>query len=189
MFARIAKVLGFERDGTKETVKVDPGGGAPVTAAHVASPGVDAPPLPGDYAEISESTGKGTRRVVGYYDHRNTRLAEGGELRIYGRDSDGNVVNSWWLKGDGTVVLENAGGTFEFLPSGTARCTFPEVELCDGAGQSVSRVGDFAAVVIPALMVIDPVSGNLPVVPAAVGIGAKLAAAAIVVSGRSGLKG
>ena len=187
--SKTAKVLEFEREGSEETVKVDPGGEANVRAAHVAPPGVDAPPLPGDYAEIGKSTGKGTRRVVGYYDHRNTRLAEGGEYRCYGRDADGNVVNSFWLKGDGTVVVENEGGTFTFTPSGQQRSTFTDVELIDGAGQPMARVGDLVSVITQALMVVDPVSGNLPVVPATGGIGAPLAGAGQIISGRNALKG
>lgn len=189
--ARTAKVLEFERDGSKESVKVDPGGAVNKTAEHVAPPGVDAPPLPGDYAEIGESSGKGTARVAGYYDHRNTRLAEGGEFRIYGRDSDGSVVNSFWLKGDGTIVVENDGGTFTFAPSGQQRSTFTDVELIDGAGQPIARVGDLLSVIIQALMIVIPEgssAGSYPVVPA-LGIGAPLAGAGQIISGRTTLKG
>jgi len=184
--AKTAKVLSFEREGGEESVKVDPGGGANATARHVAPPGVDAPPLPGDYAEIDESSGKGTKRIVGYYDHRNTRLAEGGEFRVYGRDSDGEVVCSFWLKSDGTIVTQIGDYTQTLTAAGAVRSTFTDVELIDGAGRSLVGVGDFVVVVIPAL-----VAGTYPVVPA---VGAprpdfKIAAAGQIVSGISGLKG
>ena len=120
---RLGKVLQHQRNGADETVQVDTGGGAIQTAEHVAPSGDDSPPLPGDYAALSEGTGKGGLQVTGYHDPKTTREASPGEKRLYARDADGNVVGSVWLKGDGTIVSHNVAGTLELAPTGVISLT------------------------------------------------------------------
>lgn len=109
--AKTGLVQSFERvttdDGTLLVdVTIDAGGGELLTIEHVDSCGEDAPPLAGDYAAISESTGQGAVRSAGYTDTKNAGVALGGEKRIYARDPDtGAIVAEGWLKGNGDVAF------------------------------------------------------------------------------------
>jgi len=163
----IARVLGFERTGSVETVKVDPGGGANKTAEHYGPPGLDAPPLPGDSAACEDSTGTGSAQASGYSDGT-TRVAQPGEFRTYARDEAGLVVGSIWQKRDGTIVANNANGMIELTPAGVLNILCPEVRLGDTAGQPVARQGDLVAVVTPLLLSAAPGSPVTPVPPTAV---------------------
>ncbi len=119
----VAKVLSFTRAArnglTLQDVKLDPGGGAVITAEHSAPPGDDSAPLPGDYAAISAAAGTGRQTVVGYYDGKNAPKAEPGDKRTYARDSSGEVVVEIWLKNSGECLITNSLGTFELEPDGT----------------------------------------------------------------------
>lgn len=100
-------------------VVVDPGGGDATRVAHFASPGDDSVPLPGDYAALEESSGTGAEHCTGYADTRNVGVALAGEKRLYARKSDGSIVGDFWIKGDGTIVASNAGGTLTLRTDGT----------------------------------------------------------------------
>lgn len=119
---RVAEVLSTKRvndeAGHGVDVKVDPAGGNPSTVPHFADPGDDSLPLPGDFAALEDSAGSGAEQVAGYADTRNVGKAAAGEKRIYGRSSSGTPVCEIWLKGDGTIVITNDGGSFEMAPSG-----------------------------------------------------------------------
>jgi hypothetical protein len=118
----VATVLDSERtteDGAHVVdVKADLGGGDNVTLDHFAPPGVDALPLPGDAAAIGDGAGTGRAQATGYNDPKNAGRAKPGELRVYGRDPDGNIVNEVWLQGSGEVLIENAEGTFHMAVDG-----------------------------------------------------------------------
>lgn len=192
--SRVAQVLGFERNGVEETTKVDPGGGANKTADHYSPCGVDAPPLPGDSAVLTESSGTGTEACAAYSDPDNTRVARPGEHRVYARDEDGNVVGSGYWKRDGTIVFENTGGTLELSPAGILSANASQVRLTSAAGQPMARVGDLQSVVIPPLVVVDPVSGPLPVILASAAVPPvtglpSIAAAGQAISGNNNVTG
>lgn len=119
----IAKLLSFARTTTDEDahvsdVKVDPGGGANVTAQHFGPPGDDAVPLPDDFVACVPSGGSGTEAAVGYIDPKNEPQAAAGEKRVYSRDSNGDVKAVVWLKNDGSLVIENGSGTIEMAAGG-----------------------------------------------------------------------
>ncbi|HET9954091.1 MAG TPA: hypothetical protein VFQ61_06290 [Polyangiaceae bacterium] len=120
---RLAEVIAFERavdEGAHvEQVKVDPGGDAITSADHVAAAGDDAPPLPGDYAQLVDSVGAGGEAAVGYNDPRNPGKAKPGEKRIYARSSDGAEVAEIWLKGSGSITVENGAGSWTLADDGT----------------------------------------------------------------------
>lgn len=119
---RIAQVLRSTRtsDDTGHGLDVvaDPGGSANATAPHYSSPGVDSAPLPGDYAALEDSTGVGEEFCAGYADTANAGLAAPGEVRLYSRASTGAVQGDVWIKGDGTIVATNAGGSLTLSPGG-----------------------------------------------------------------------
>lgn len=138
---RIAKLLSFARsevNGAKVSdVKVDPGGGANVTAQHFASPGDDSHPLPGDYVALTGVTGTGRANALGYLDPTNERKALPGDKRIYARDEDGATVVEVWLQNDGTAIVVNAQGSVTLRPDGSIRGS-------NGAGSfELESGGDF----------------------------------------------
>lgn len=120
----LGEVKTFERgaDPAAAEVVVDEGGGELVRADHVEPAGDDSQPLPGDKAVTVDAPGAGGQQAVAYYDAKNAGKAGPGEKRIYARDAGGNVVASWWLKSDGSVELENAGGIWKFSPDGKTEC-------------------------------------------------------------------
>lgn len=121
--SRQALVVRSERVSDPEAgvgldVVVDPGGVNTTTAPHYANVGDDAPPLPGDYAALGESSGTGAEHITGYADTKNAGKALPGEKRIYARSATGDVKVELWLKGDGSIVISNGEGSFAMAPSG-----------------------------------------------------------------------
>lgn len=110
---RVAQVQTSRRtddeDGHGLDVQCDPGGGANVTVPVFGPPGVDAVPLPGDYAALEDSAGAGAEQTTGFADVRNPGKAQPGEHRIYARRADGSVAIELWLKADGTLVIGSGG--------------------------------------------------------------------------------
>jgi hypothetical protein len=162
--AKIAEVREFERNGVKETVKVDPGSGDTVTADHVAPSGVDAPPLVGDDAALVPGSGAGTQQAVGYSDPDNTRTAISGEFRCYARNAAGELVGEVHLKRDGSIVTTNQSGRGVTLsPDGVVHVDGSEVLLGENPGRQVMLLGDlFSGATLP---LIDSVTGA-PIIPA-----------------------
>lgn len=119
---RLAQVLNSTRtsdsSGHGVDVQVDPGGGANATVPHFTNPGIDGSPLPGDFAALEDSTGVGEEFCAGYADTRNAGKAAPGEVRLYARDASGAVQGDLWLKGDGSIVGINGGGTLTLSPAG-----------------------------------------------------------------------
>lgn len=119
----IARVLSFTRvvsNGIQfSDVKMNPDGGSNITGEHFSSPGNDSPPLPGDTAVTVGIPRTGGQVPVGYIDTENEGVAVPGEVRIYGRDSSGNIVNEVWLRADGSVLISNANGSFELKADGS----------------------------------------------------------------------
>lgn len=125
---RIAKLLSFVRSAVKGTkvsnVKVDPGGGANITAQHFSAPGDDSHPLPDDYVATMPVQRTGSEVAVGYLDPKSEQKAQPGDKRIYARDpADGSVVVEIWLKNDGTAVTSNANGSVTLSPDGSIKGT------------------------------------------------------------------
>ncbi len=123
---RIAVLLSFVRSLAGESkvsdVKVDPGGGANVTAQHFAPAGDDSHPLPDDYAATMPVPRTGSEVAIGYLDPNNEQKAQAGEKRIYARDpEDGSVVVEVWLENDGTALIANAEASVETKPDGSIK--------------------------------------------------------------------
>lgn len=163
---RIGTVLEFIREtvGSNEiaTVKVDPGGGAAFSPQHFDGAGVDAQPLPGDYAATADSPGAGGQHITGYADLKNRGIARAGERRLYARDGNGDIVASMWFKNDGTLAAEADAAMSLKAPIVTLDS--PDVRLSDAAGADVMRVGDLVAVTIPPMKAgVVPVEPVLPI--------------------------
>jgi hypothetical protein len=96
----------------------------PRTPEHYQPAGDDAKPLRGDYAAISgDDEGSSSGSIVAFHDPVDAnRKAAAGEKRIYARSSSGQLVGDVWLKGDGTMVMQNhlapLGGRFEMMANG-----------------------------------------------------------------------
>lgn len=102
-------------------VKMNPGGGPNVTAEHFQPAGDDSAALPGDFGFAAPGPQAGRFAVLGYVDALNAPMAAPGEKRTYSRRPDGAAVAQIWLKGDGTILIENANGSFEIRPDGSQR--------------------------------------------------------------------
>ena len=99
---QLAKVLSFintlRNSAPVGDVECQTAGSFNVTAQHMASPGDDSQPLPGDYAAVMKGAGSGQQFTVGYVDPVNSALAGAGEKRLYARDSGSAPVCAVWLK-------------------------------------------------------------------------------------------
>ncbi|MHC4648187.1 MAG: hypothetical protein ACYTBJ_22225 [Planctomycetota bacterium] len=119
---RVGVVETFERtsdDGEEYTdVKADLGGGEIATPTQYGPPGDDSPPLAGDLVATTDIPGDAGGAAVGFADPVNPGKAEGGEKRLVGRDADGNEVCEVWLKGDGSIRMENEEGFVELGADG-----------------------------------------------------------------------
>ena len=134
----VARLLSFERvtrNGAEiSIVKLNPDGGANITADHFAGAGEDAHPLPTDYLVTADIRGAGREAVVGYVDPLNEGKTAPGEKRIYGRDASGGAVNEVWLKADGSILIENAGASILVKPTGEIHILGSDIRLGDVAG-------------------------------------------------------
>jgi hypothetical protein len=196
---KLAKVVSFERRGAEEDVVVDTGGGALVTAAHLAGAGEDSPPLPGDVAALDDSSGSGNQQVTGYHDPLNTGKADEGEKRIYGRNAAGETVGEIWIR-DGSLLVQAKIGDNEIsltldLDTGIATLKTPtfkveadSIILGKGAGREVACVGDLVAVTVPQLLSTAPGNPTVPVPPTAVTATGGTVAAGQIISGRPNVK-
>jgi len=109
MSGQISDVEAYEADEGRVRVTDDADDNA--TPGHFAPPGDDSPPLAGDEVvrvEVDEATG--ATAAVGYAGV--DRVAAAGEKRFVARDGSGNVCVVW-LKGDGTLSLQEPGGEAE----------------------------------------------------------------------------
>jgi hypothetical protein len=166
----VAEVVSVDGDD----VKVDEED--PRTPEHYQPAGDDAKPLRGDYAAISgDDEGSSSGSIVAFHDTVDAnRKAAPGEKRIYARDATGQLVGDVWLKGDGTMVMQNhlapLGGIFEikadgtvvingveFSPLGVVKCLDVSVSLIIPAGLSLAgHAHPTAAAGAPSLPVPGP---------------------------------
>jgi len=190
---RISKLLSFirlKRNGANITdVKVNPGGGANVTAEHFATPGDDAYPLLTDYVLLAPSTGTGRESAVGYLDPINTPKASEGDKRIYGRDTSGSNINEVWLKNDGSILISNDNGSMLLRSDGGSIVTAPNASFDiaeDGSIKGVNNNGSFELEVGGDFVVngvtID-IAGNVTT-PATVTAGIVAATTSLTVTGK-----
>lgn len=119
----IAKVISFFRAtnsaGAKiNEAKVNPGGGANITAEVFQPAGEDSFPLPSDYAILINFMRTGSFAVAGYVDPINAGTAQAGEKRVYSRDANGAIKAEFHLKNDGTILCTNTEGTIQIDPDG-----------------------------------------------------------------------
>ncbi len=112
-FARLAK-------GGKSfaQVTVDQGAGQNQDMNHFSDPGDDSQPLPTDLVAASDNMASNGLSAVGYIDEKNPGIAKLGEKRIYSRDSDANVMASFYLKDDGTIIMANENGVLTLNAAG-----------------------------------------------------------------------
>ena len=147
----IARLLNFNRVTRNDDIKlseagVDPGGGANITCEHFSSPGDDSHPLPDDTVILVRVPRSGGHAAVGYIDTVNEGVAEPGEKRVYGRNSDGEIVNEVHLKADGSISIgESVNGEnyIEITPDG-------DISIVVGAANKFVNLhgvspGDFVA--------------------------------------------
>ena len=139
-------------NGIRSTdMKVDPGGGALITAKFFSAPGFDSLPLTTDFVIAVPIPNSGGFAIVGVADPKNDPQSSEGEARIYGRDSAGDVVNEIHLKSDGSILIKNliAGSEIELKADGSAVITNGlgtfELKLdgtIDMNGATVTLLGD-----------------------------------------------
>lgn len=119
---RIAVVLRVDdNDDLNEKIRdiqIDVGGGELLTVPLLAPSGIDVSPLPGDYAATVDYPGDSGEVAVAFGDPDNSPKSAIGEIRIYGRDSEGVVKCELWLKNDGSIRAENENGFFELGTNG-----------------------------------------------------------------------
>jgi len=120
---RLAKILSFVRTVRNEAkvsdIKADTGGGANITAEHIAPAGDDSFPLENDYVALNSDSGTGREMAIGYIDHINEPKAGKGDKRIYARNPEtGNTVAEFWLQGNGSILCSNENGSFELQSGG-----------------------------------------------------------------------
>jgi hypothetical protein len=174
-----AHVTAVERttddDGTPVTiVRVDLGGDDPISAELALAPGDDSPPLAGDVASTTGDGGTGTEFATGFQDTKNAGTAQPGEKRFYGRDADGNVVNEYWLKGDGSVSITNkAGGSIVMGADGVISLNGFKIDLSGNAATpgkvdvdgEVTAMAQGAAIELSQHVHPDAMGGTAPPTP------------------------
>lgn len=157
----VTGVMGGEAEGSE---------GDPVGMDHFGPSGDDSPPLPGDFvAAVPLDEDDEESAAVAYADET-ARVAKGGEKRIYARNSEGVVVSSAFLKGDGSVTITNDKATVDLTPTGAIKLSnsAASVEIAvDGSikldGPTVSLaagtpLGQFLTVLHVALTAWTPVN-------------------------------
>jgi hypothetical protein len=159
---KIGTVVGTEDTEDGLDVVADPGGGANVSSEHFGPTGDGSKPLPGDAVALEDSSGAGRGQAVGYHDPDNESPAAPGEVFRYGRDASGNVVCSFHLKGDGTLVV--TANTKVEIAAPVVHLNTPDCRLSDAAGKGVMRVGDLVAGSTPPLVAMMGMT-PLPVIP------------------------
>lgn len=118
---RVGRLLSFVRAGAGVTdVTIDRGGGDARTLQHFSPPGDDSFPLPGDSVQTADQAGTGRSSAVGYGDPVNTPTAQPGDKRIYSRDrATGEAIAEVWAKNTGEVTTANDNGSVTLAPDGS----------------------------------------------------------------------
>lgn len=118
LISKILSVARNRRNGVLITeLKNDPGGGANTTMGQFSTPGIDAQPLPGDYAVSVSVPGSKREAAIGTIDPGNDPVSNPGEIRLYARDASGNVITYGHFKNDGTLELNgNTDNAVRYVP-------------------------------------------------------------------------
>ena len=111
-------------------VTVSAAAGDDISVEHFSPPGIDAPPMPGDFAGTFEGTGNGEFIAAGYIDVKNAGTAEPGDVRIYSRDANGAPVAEIKLIGLGDISLESGTTMIEITAEG-------DVNIANASGSIV----------------------------------------------------
>lgn len=115
----LSRAVETVRDVSLSRVKAALGGGETVVTEHFQPPGEDSAGLPGDWTlhvRVPRSGGYATLGVVTGLEPK----AGPGEVRRYARDEDGAEVVSFWLKSDGSAIMENENGRQELRANGSS---------------------------------------------------------------------
>lgn len=115
----LSRAVEAVRDVSLSRVKAALGGGETVVTEHFQPPGEDSAGLPGDWTlhvRVPRNGGYATVGVVTGLEPK----AGPGEVRRYARDSDGEEVVSFWLKSDGSAIMENENGAIQLKANGEA---------------------------------------------------------------------
>lgn len=117
----IGKILSFTRvnrnNAKLSDVKVDVGGGEIITAEYSHSPNSESFPLVDDYAVLEKVPRTGGYVVVSFIETDAVQKVALGERRLYARSGRDEICQIW-LKNDGSILADNASGSFELKPTG-----------------------------------------------------------------------
>lgn len=181
---RITQVL----SAIGELVKATVGGDDINEMEHLQGLGDDSKPLKDDYGWSDRTSESGRYSHFGCFDHDN-KITAPGEKRIYGRNSDGEVVNSVYLKGDGSIesandscsVTQKADGTIVGTNGSGTTTNNP-----DGSIESVNSAGFIRLLADGSVningFIITPVGAATS--PVSVGAPSVAAAVSLVVAGK-----
>ena len=147
---------------------------------HLQPLGDDSKPLPKDNGWSDRTSESGRYIHFGAFDFDN-KIAAPGEKRIYGRNADGESVNSVHLFGNGDIKTENSASTVRQLEDGTVistngSCTHEQKP--DGSIESVNSAGFIKLladgsvningfIITPAGSATSPVSVGAPIITSA----------------------
>jgi hypothetical protein len=104
-------LIEYKRKVATPVVKGELYAGVPVNGERYAPSGDDSPPLPDDIVFFSRNQATGQYVYLGTLDQANAPVAAAGEKRLYARDSNGNIVSTIFLKGDGKLELNGSANT------------------------------------------------------------------------------
>jgi hypothetical protein len=144
-------VLGVNDDGT---IKINLGGVVEGEARNTATvelwqdPGTDAPPAPGDWVALAQGPGAGEYQITGHADLTD-KGAKAGERRTYARDSDGSLVCSIWLRGDGSIEIASvlSGGAVATLRADGSMAVTGDLSVSGdlSSGGTITATGEITA--------------------------------------------
>ncbi len=120
--ARIQVALGAVTDAAgnwTRQFRVDPGGGAAITASQFGTPGDDSAPLDSDVPILVPLKRSGSGAIVGYVDPKNTPSVGKGERKLYARQASGALIGWVWLHDDGSIETANDNGSVFLNADGT----------------------------------------------------------------------
>lgn len=89
-----------------------------VFATQFFAPNTDSRPLPGDVPLFHRLEQIGKKAVIGFIDPKNETAVNGGEYKVYSRDSGGGIVSFIHLKNDGSISISVSGNVFELSSDG-----------------------------------------------------------------------
>jgi hypothetical protein len=121
------------------------GGEYRITSDTVTPPGIDAAPLPGDFAALSDGPGTGDAIAVGTQDGHIAPEAQPGEIKLYARAQDGETfveVGAVYLAADGSITTRNEKGSATLGADGSHTIENEKGSATLGADGSYSAKND-----------------------------------------------